>query len=163
MRRAILTVVLGGVLLTGAACGSDSPPVTAGPTAAPSPSGPDYSVDTRRVCGEIQKVLDKNMESFGVELGKMIANKEAGVAAGARESKAAAQKKLRSFAAELVKTAEGAQDPRVRAAATQTADKLRADADNDAFYDGIEKASELDKALGPKVADWMGPVAGSCV
>ena len=82
MRRAFLAVALGSVLLTATACDSDAETPAAAPAAStPSPAAtiaePDYSANTKLVCGKVEKVFDADLESFGTQMGKMIAHKEA--------------------------------------------------------------------------------------
>src|SRR3712207_6749382 len=131
MRRALLTVTLGGVLLAGAACDSDPAPTAGAPSAGggsvappgPStvPSGPDFTEDTRKVCAELDKRLNKHLEAFGAELGKMIANKEADVSGGAKEAQAKAARELEKFSDDIREAGAKAQDPAVRAATEETA------------------------------------------
>ena len=62
MQRAFLAAVLGGVLLTGAACGSDAETkdhaAPATPSAAPASSAPDYSADNQLICGKIEQLYN---------------------------------------------------------------------------------------------------------
>src|SRR5690349_13929806 len=107
MRPAILAVLAGGVLLTGAACESD---VQVYNTGAPAPSAtvassaaPDYSDDTTAVCGKLDKVFTGGLDRFGAAIGKMIAYKEAKQAADATKAETAAAAELRSTGAQIRK------------------------------------------------------------
>ena len=64
MRRALLAVALGGVLVTGTACDTDRPISAAAAEPSPTPAAsaaPDYSADTRAVCGRLETVFNDDL------------------------------------------------------------------------------------------------------
>jgi len=169
MRRAILAVALGGVLLTGAACGSDAK--TAKPAAAPaastSPGGPagstpDYSADTKLVCGRLEKIFNDDLEGFGTQVGKMIAYKEAKKVAEAATAQKAAGVQLKTVGAKVKKETADAQDPQLQSAGATSAAKFAKSAADTAFFDRIKTTKDLDRTIEAQMSEWLTPVAGYC-
>lgn len=170
MQRAIIALTLGGVLLTGAACGAwnepSAAPTTAEPTsasrspsAAPSPS--DYTADTKKVCGEIDQTLDSQMQAFGQELGKMIAYREAKNTEQAQKAKAAAQKELTEIATDIRQSTGAAQDPELTDAGEESAKNVEATAADAQFFDKFRNPRDLD-ALKAEITTWLVPLAEFC-
>jgi alpha-beta hydrolase superfamily lysophospholipase len=169
MRRAILAASLGGLLLTGAACDSDAetgarpaPPAVA-PSSAPAIAAPDYTADTRRVCGRLEKLIDSDLPTgFGTAIGRMIAQKEAKATAEADKAEKAAGARLTSAAAVIRRETATARDPDLRAAGAASAAKLTAGAADRRFFDGIRTTQDLDRVIETRMGDWLSPVAGYC-
>lgn len=169
MRRALLALALGGVLLTAAACDSDAEntgtaaaPATTTPSAAPILTGPDYSANTKLVCGKIEGVFTKDPVTFGSHLGKMIANKEAKQSAEADKAEAAAKRHLKDVGAKLRKETAAADDPALVAAGQTSAVKFAKSAADTTFFDSIKSTKDLDRTIEAKMTDWLSPVAGYC-
>ncbi len=172
MRRAFLALALGGVLLSAAACDSDaeSTSTAAAPTAtattaasaAPLSTGPDYSANTKLVCGKVEGVFTKDLETFGSHLGKMIAYKEAKQSAEAEKAEAAAKKQLKDVGAKLRKETAAADDPALVMAGQTSAAKFTKSAADTKFFDGIKSTKDLDRTIEAKMTDWLSPVAGYC-
>ena len=167
MRRALLAVALGGVLLTATACDSDekSPaaaPAANAPSAAASIAGPDYSANTKLVCGKVEKVFDADLENFGTQMGKMIAHKEAKQTAEADKAEKAAAAGLKSIAAKVKKETAVAEDPELKTAGATSAAKFAQSAADAKFFDSIKTAKDLDRTIEGKMTDWLSPVAGYC-
>jgi hypothetical protein len=170
MRRAMLAVTVGGVLLTGAACDSgdqattSSAPSTAAslPAAAPSSAAPDYSADTKLVCGKVQTILTEDLKDFAVDLGKMIANKEAKQTAEAQAARRAAGDELKSVGDEVRKETAAAQDPELRAAGAVSAAKFVKTAGDDKFFNKIKSTADLNKIIEAQLIEWFTPIAGYC-
>lgn len=169
MRRAILAVTLGGLLLTGTACDSDAestgavpaPQVTP-PSTAPTSPPPDYTADTRKICGELQEVFDDGIADFGTEIGIMIANKESKKSAEADAAEKAAATRLRSMARNIRKRTEKAQDPAVKTAGATSAAKFDKAATDTRFYDSIKTEKDFDQAIKSQLGQWLAPVSGYC-
>jgi hypothetical protein len=170
MRRAFLAMTIGGVLLTGAACGSDAD-TTAGPApstaaAAPSsePASPaaDYTANTKLVCGKVQKILTEDLKDFGTEMGKMIAYKEAKQTADAEAARKAAGQQLKTVSAKVKKETAAAQDPQLQAAGATSAAKMVKTANDDGFFAKIKSTKDLDKVIETQLTEWFTPVAGYC-
>ena len=167
MRRALLAVTLGGVLLTGAACDGDTEPKASAPSApAPTPeptvSAADYTADTRKVCDNVKKIFDDDLEPFGTALGKMIAFKEAKLPADAAKAQKTAAKQLKTVAGNIRTQTKAAQDPAIRAAGEASAKKFSASADDKAFYAKIKSTKDLDRVIDGQMGEWLTPIAGYC-
>jgi uncharacterized protein (DUF305 family) len=170
MQRSIITLTLGGVLLTGAACGAKNEPTAAPTTAAPTsaspspsaaPSPSDYTADTKRVCGQIEKMLESRMEAFGQQLGKMVAYREAGNTAQAQKAKTAAQKELATTATAIRQYTGAAQDPELWDAGKESAKNVEATAADAEFFRKFRNPRDLD-ALKAEVVTWLVPLAEFC-
>ncbi|AEV88902.1 hypothetical protein ACWT_7893 [Actinoplanes sp. SE50] len=166
MRPAILAVIAGSVLLTGAACDSDDAKVsTAGaptPAAPVTIASPDYSADTAQVCGKLDKVFTGQLDDFGAAIGKMIAYKEAKQADNATKAEKAAADELQSAGEQIRTETAGAQNPELKEAGEESARKFEASAKDHAYLKKIKSTADLDKTLKPQLAEWMSPVAGFC-
>jgi len=170
MRRAILAVTIGGVLLTGSACDSDSDATStnaaSAPPAVPStepPSPlPDYTANTRLVCGNVQKIFTDDLKTFAADLGKMIANKEAKQATAAAGNQKAAGQQLKNVGVKLKKTTAAAEDPLLREAGATSAAKFAKSANDKAFFNKIKTTKDLDRIIEGQLNEWFTPVAGFC-
>ena len=166
MRRAFLAVALGGVLLASAACSSDAEtpaaaPAAATPLAAATPA-PDYSANTKLVCGKVEKIFNDDLEGFGTQVGKMIAYKEAKQTADAEKAEKAAGKELKEIGAKVKKATAAAQDPELKTAGASSAAKFTKSATDAKFFDSIKTTKDLDRVIEAKMAEWLTPVAGYC-
>jgi hypothetical protein len=167
MRRALLAVALGSVLLTATACDSDAEtpaaaPAASTPSTAPTITGPDYSANTKLVCGKVEKVFDADLESFGTQMGKMIAHKEAKQTAEAEKAEKAAAAGLKSIGVKVKKETAVAEDPELKAAGEVSAAKFATSAADGKFFDSIKTTKDLDRTIEGKMTDWLSPVAGYC-
>jgi hypothetical protein len=166
MQRAFLAVVLGGVLLTGAACGSDAETkdhaAPATPSAAPASSAPDYSADNQLICGKIEQLYNGGLEGFNTQIGKMIANKEAKLTPEAGKAREAAGQELRKVGATLEQETAAAQDPDLRTAGAASAAKFVHTADDDTFFNKITSQKAYDSTIQAQLQEWLTPVAGYC-
>ncbi|GAA2902824.1 hypothetical protein Acy02nite_45030 [Actinoplanes cyaneus] len=163
MRAAILAVLAGSVLLTGAACDSDAQVYDAG---APAPSAtspaPDYSADTALVCGKLNEVFTGKLDDFGAAIGKMIAYKEAKQADNVAKAEKSAAAELQSAGAQIRKETSVAQNPELKQAGETSAVKFETSARDRKYIKNIKTAADLDKTLKPQLTEWMSPVAGYC-
>jgi hypothetical protein len=167
MRRAILAVALGGVLVTAGACSSDakSKPVTAAPAPSATPSlppMPDYTANTRLVCGKLQKIFDADLRGFGTQAGKMIAYKEAKKAPEAAKAQKAASDQLRTVGTKVKRETAVAQNPELQVAGATSAAKFTQSATDARFFDRVKSTKDLNRAIDAKMTDWLNPVAGYC-
>ncbi|GIF09085.1 hypothetical protein [Actinoplanes siamensis] len=166
MRPAILAVLAGGVLLTGAACESDVQVYNTGAPAASASADaytpPDYSQDTAKVCGELDKVFTGELDDFGAAIGKMIAYQEAKQTENADKAEKTAAAELQSAGARIREETSAAQDPELKAAGETSARKLEKSAKDRAYIKKIKSTADLDKTLKPQLAEWLSPVAGYC-
>lgn len=170
MRRALLAVSLGAMMLTGTACDSAAPrteaapaPIVETPSEAPTSPPPDYTADTRKVCGGVQQAVGTKLPaSFGTQIGKMIAYKEAKDPADADKYEQAAVKLLKSAADDIQRRTAAAQDPDLRTAGAASAAKLTRSATDSAFFDEIKSTKDLDRIIEARMGEWLGPITGYC-
>jgi hypothetical protein len=177
MRRAILAVALGGILVTGTACDTDRPtsasaaPAAASPTpesadVAASPNAadaaPDYSADTRAICGRLETVFNDDLKTFHTQMGKMIANKEAKLTAEAAKAQTAARAELKKVGAKIKKETAAAQDPQLRAAGAVSAAKFAKSAADKSFFSKVKTQKDYDRLIEDQLQQWFTPAAGYC-
>ena len=166
MRRAFLAVTLGGLLATGT-CSSPAETPAAVP-AATTPSAevtsppPDYSANTKLVCGKVEKIFDAELAGFGTQIGKMIAYKEAKQTPEAEKAEKAARNKLKDIGAKVKKATTVAQDPELKSAGATSAAKFTRSASDTKFFDSIKTTKDLDRTIEAKMTDWLSPVADYC-
>jgi hypothetical protein len=174
MKRIVLVVTAGALLLTGAACGSttdtDAGTAAAAPTAttasavpvAASPSA-DYAADTKKTCDQVLSVLGgEKMKSFGEKLGEQIAYTTAKQSASAKKARTAAGVKLKDAAVALNGVTAKAQDPEVKAAGKEIQKRMNASAEDDAFFAKFKTVKDVDKVLETQMESWMEPLNASC-
>jgi hypothetical protein len=173
MRRAILAVALGGVLVTGTACTTGrSTGVTA---ASPTPesadvlsspeatnAAPDYSADTRAICGRLETVFNGGLTAFHTQMGKMIANKEAKLAPEVAKAQKAAGAELKKVGAKIKSETAAAADPELRAAGAVSAAKFTKSATDDSFFKKIKTQKDYDRVIEDQLQQWFTPAAGYC-
>jgi len=119
MRRALLAVLAGGTLLTGGACdggAKNTADAAAASSVAPSrvpdqtlPPLPDYSADTKQVCGRLQAVYTGELRAFGTAVGKMVSYKEAKQTAEAQTAANTAAGQLKAAGAKIRQETAAAQ------------------------------------------------------
>jgi hypothetical protein len=165
MRRIIVVLAFAGVLATTAACGSESTPTgtaatASATTAAPSPTA-DYTADTKKVCDELDKMLDTGLDAFASNLGKMIGYRQAKQPELAAKAKAAAQQDLKEQAEALRKATMAAQDPKMQAAGEEAAKGMVTTAASDAFFDKLKDMDDLN-ALETEMTVWLAPLEFFC-
>jgi hypothetical protein len=174
MRRAILAVIAGGVLVTSAACGDDAknedtaapavttPATASAPEPAASSAGPDFTADTVKVCERLDKVFTTEFGDFGEALGKMIAHKEAKEAADAGKAEKQAAAELKAIGTQIRKETANAKDPELKELAGTSAQRIEASAKDLTYIKGIKGTADLDGTLKNKITEWITPVAGYC-
>ena len=172
MRRAILAVLAGSALVTGAACDSDAdtsetaaPAATTAASTAPatSSSAPDYSDDTRKVCGRLEKIFSTALAGeFGTAMGRMIAQKEAKQAAEAAKAEKTAAAELRSVGTAIRKETAAARNPELKEAGAASAAKIEKSAKDRDYIEKVTTSKDLDRTLQGQIKQWLSPVAGYC-
>ncbi|HET9517949.1 MAG TPA: hypothetical protein VFO77_09515 [Actinoplanes sp.] len=178
MRRALMTVTLGTVLLTGAACGTASEPPAPGGTGAPPPAAAQASAaqasaanpsppnekspNTAKVCAEVQKVFNNDTAPIGAELAMMLVHKERKAKDQAAKAEENARKQLRTVAGKLKQATAGAEEAAVKAAGATSAGKLNASAADAKAFDELKSSADLNKFIDTKMADWLSPISGHC-
>ncbi|GIE79958.1 hypothetical protein Aph02nite_59080 [Actinoplanes philippinensis] len=173
MRRAILALLAGGVLVTSAACSDDAknednaaPAVTtpaASVPAVPVPSPtPDYTAETIQICERLDKVFTTEFGDFGEALGKMIAHKEAKETADADKAEKQAATELKAVATQIRKETTNAEDPELKTAAATSAQRIEGSAKDLDYIEEIKSTKDLDGSLKNQISEWISPLAGYC-
>jgi hypothetical protein len=166
MRRALLAVLAGGLLLTSAACDSDAkaPEAAAAPTpaASSSPPPPDYSANTKVVCGKLQSLYTVELRDFGAALGKVVTYREAKQTAEAKKAETAAVTKLKQAAAKIRNETAEAENPEFKAAGLTSAAKIEAGAASRAYITKVKTLKDVNATIEPQFKEWLSPVAGYC-
>ncbi|MFI5932532.1 hypothetical protein [Actinoplanes sp. NPDC051494] len=173
MRRALIAATLGGLLLSGTACSSgdadtaaDTPRIVVPTSAAATTSpAPNYAANSKKVCGNVEKIYNDGIEDFGAQIGRMIAYKESKADDSAKDAataEKAAGKELKDTAAGIRKETAAAEDPELKEAGAVSATKFSKSAADSALFDKIKTTKDFDKVLQAKTADWLNPVAGYC-
>jgi hypothetical protein len=171
MRRALSAAIAGGALLALTACGSDAnngsapadqAPPPPSPTAQSTFQAPDYTANTKQVCGKVAAIYSDGFAGFSTQLGKMIANKEAKQTGSADVARKAAGEELKKVGAQIKREVAAAEDPDLKTAGEQSAAKVTGSATDKAFFDSIKTTKDLDAKIESKMLDWMNPVTGFC-
>ncbi|MBG0568929.1 hypothetical protein [Actinoplanes aureus] len=171
MRRAILAVLAGGVLLTGTACDSDADtsesaaPAAAEATSTPPATAPapDYAADTTKVCGRLDEIFSAALAGeFGAAMGKMIAQKEAKQAEEVKNAEKAAAAELKAVGTQIRKETGAAQDPELKAAGETSAAKIEQSAKDRDYIEKVKTSKDLDRTLKSQIQEWLSPVSGYC-
>lgn len=174
MRRAILAVLAGGVLITSAACGDDAknedtaapvvttPAVASAPAPEASSAAPDFTAETVKTCEQLDKMFGTEFGDFGEALGKMIAHKEAKDATNAAKAEKAAAAELKVIGTQLRKETANTPDPELASVATTSAERIEASAKDLRYVKSIKSTKDLDSTLQKQIAEWITPVAGYC-
>ncbi len=151
MRRTIRTLLVGGVLLTAAACGTAKGPSTvAAPTGAPASTAP---AAIRTTCEALGQAYGKNMAPFAESLTKFVAD---------RKTIATAQQSLAAFATAVQEATAASDDAQLRADGKQAAERLHAKSTDAKFFATIKTTKDVDKAVGPTLTEWLSGVSRHC-
>ena len=172
MRRALLAVLAGGTLLTGAACDGGAKSTTdAGPASSITPSRvpdqtlpplPDYAANTKQVCTKLQTVYSGELKAFGAAMGKMVSYKEAKQATEAQTAENAAAGQLKAAGTKIRQETAAAADPDLQAAGAASATKFERSAKDRVYFDRVKTLKDLDGTLQTQMTAWLTPVAGYC-
>lgn len=167
MRRALLAVLAAGTLLTGAACDRHAPKTEAAPvtSAAPSetlPPLPDYTANTKLICGRLEGIYQGELRDLGTAMGKMITYKEAKQTADARTAENAAAEELKAAAAKIRTATAAAQDPDFKTAGATSAAKLEQSAKDRKYFAKVKTLNDLNSTIESQINQWLTPVSGFC-
>ncbi|HEY0530787.1 MAG TPA: hypothetical protein VGD29_04235 [Actinoplanes sp.] len=166
MRRALLVVLAGGLLLPVAACdnakkSSAAPAVSVAPPVSLPPL-PDYTVNTQMVCTRLQAVYTGELREFGTAMGKLVSLKEAKQTADAAKAETQVAGKLKAAGAKIRQDTETAEDPGFRAAGETSAAKFEQSATDRKYVDRVKTLKDLNSTLRPQMAQWLTPVSSFC-
>jgi hypothetical protein len=166
MRRALLVVLAGTLLLPVAACdnakkSTAAPAVSVAPQVSLPPL-PDYTVDTQMVCTQLQSVYTGELRQFGTAMGKLISLKEAKQTADAEKAETDAAGKLKAAGAKIRADTATAKDPTLQAAGETSAAKFEQSATDRKYFDRVKTLKDLNSTLQPQMAQWLTPVSSFC-
>jgi len=157
MRRTIRTLLVSGVLLSAAACGtatgpSGTPNVAGAPTAAsgPAAAAPGALAST---CEQLGQAYSTNIAALAESLTTLVNDRKA--VAGAEAS-------LTAFAGAVADATKGSDDAQIKADGKKAADTMRAKAADKKFFAGIKTAADVERTMGPTLTEWMSPVTKHC-
>ncbi|HEY0000531.1 MAG TPA: hypothetical protein VGB74_08760 [Actinoplanes sp.] len=156
MRRVVLSLAIGGVLLSAAACGtSRDDDKSATPNVAPASGAAAQpgQVATKSACEALGAVYSKNMAPFAKSL--------TDVASG-KGSPKSAQQSLKAFATAVRGATETSTDAQLRADGKQAADRLQAKAGDATFFSKIKTSKDVDTVLVTNLKEWLSPVSHHC-
>lgn len=150
MRRTVTTLLVGGVLLTAAACGTAKSPAAAPEAAAPASTAP---VAIKVTCEALGAAYGKNMAPFAEALTKYVAD---------RKTIAAAQQSLAAFATAVADATQSGGDAQLKADGKQAADQMRAKSADAKFFAAIKTSEDVNKTMGSTLTAWLSPVNRHC-
>ncbi|MBB5869800.1 hypothetical protein F4553_003179 [Allocatelliglobosispora scoriae] len=162
MRRALVVVVLGGALLTAAACGTstdnNATPSASATAAASAPVGRS----AKDACDAIDPEKDPNHKAFTDEYGKMIAARVLGDKAATTAAQASAVTALRKLADGVRAVADDTADAEIKKSITEVSTKISASAADTAFFTGPKTIADMEKALTTAYLNWYTPIIAAC-
>jgi hypothetical protein len=159
MRRAVLVLAVGAVLLAPAACGTAKSPSAGGPTAAGAPIA-TAAPETKALCEALGQVYGKDLGPFAAALSKMVADRK--TPATAKASQDQAQQKLGALATAIRGAGQSSTDAQLKADAKRTAEQLQAKSADEKFFSAIKTSADVDTTLGPTMKQWLSPAAQHC-
>lgn len=163
MRRAVLTLAVGGVLLAGAAaCGTASPSANgpAGTGQSVNPAVQASLADTRTVCEALGQAYGRDIGPFASALNTMVAARKS--ADGGKASQAQAQQSLSALAKAVLGATQGSSNAQVRVDGLTAAKQLDSQSANAAFFTKIQTAKDMNTVLGPTLKQWLAPISQHC-
>jgi hypothetical protein len=154
MRRTIRTLLVGGVLLSAAACGTatGTTPTTGASTAAGAPAG-SVPGTVGATCEALGQAYSKNIASLAESLTTLVAD---------RKTVAKAQESLAGFATAVADATKASDDAQVRADGKQAAEQMRAKSADTKFFATIKTSEDVSKTMGPTLTGWLSPVTRHC-
>jgi hypothetical protein len=159
MRRAVLTLMVGGALGVMAACGTangQSP--GSGQAGGSAPGGaalPSALAETKESCEALGQAYTKNVGPFAEALSKMVAGPS-------KDTQAAAQTKLGNLAVAVRAATESSTDAQIKSDGKATADSLTAKSKDAKFFATVKTTDDVNKILGPTLKEWLSPVTHHC-
>jgi hypothetical protein len=150
MRRTIRTLLVGGVLLSAAACGT-APGTTAPTMPASAPATAPAAVAS--ACEALGRTYNTNLAAFAKALTNMVAD---------RKTVTQAQRSLATFAAAVADATKASTDAQIRADGKQVADRMRAESADPKFFAAIKTTQDVNQTMGPTVTQWLSPIARHC-
>jgi hypothetical protein len=149
MRRALCTLLVGGVLLSAAACGTATDK-TAAPGPTPVASAPGAVGST---CEALGQAYTTNIATLAESLTTLVAD---------RKTTAQAQQSLAAFATAVADATKASDDAQIRADGKQAADQMRAKSADKKFFAAIKTSEDVSKTMGATLTGWLSPITRHC-
>jgi hypothetical protein len=151
MRRTIRTLLVGGVLLSAAACGTATGTTAATTTAsAPAATVPPAVATT---CEALGQAYGNNIPALAKALSTLVADPK---------TVAHAQESLATFADAVADATKASGDAQLRADGKQVADQMRAKSGDTKLFAAIKTTKDVDQTMGPTLTQWLSPIARHC-
>lgn len=143
--RVFPVLLVGGLLLSVAACGG-KPPAVAVPLSS-------EQVATKASCEALGQAYNQSMAPFAEALTGMVND---------RTQTKQAQQALRDLATAVRSATDPSIDAGMRADGKRTADTLTAKAADPTLFADIKTRADVENVLGPALKDWLSPVTQHC-
>ena len=161
MRHAVKVLIVGGVLLSAAACGTANNPapgagVGVGSATAPPAAERSAEVSTRSACEALGKVYSEHMAPYAQALTQFVEKD------GAQPERQTVQKSLTSFATAIREATKDNPDPQVRTDGEKTAKTLQAKAKDNGTFTAIKTNADVNTAMSTTLKQWLSPVEQHC-
>jgi len=151
MRRTIRNLLVGGVLLSAAACGTATGTTpTATGASAPAVGVPPAVAST---CEALGQAYGNNIPAFAQALSALAADPK---------TVADAQESLAAFATAVADATKASDDAQLRADGKQAADQMRAKSADKKFFAAIKTTKDVDQTIGPTLTQWLSPITRHC-
>ena len=166
MRQAVRALIVGGVLLSAAACGTatNPPPGSAGAGigSATAPPAAERSAEAaaRTSCEALGRVYSRYMAPYAQALTELVAARNGD--GDAKKGQQEVRTSLKAFATAIRGATQDSTDPRLRTDGKQAADTLQAKADDAGAFTAIKTTEDVNTAVGATLKQWLSPVNQHC-
>jgi hypothetical protein len=166
MRQAVRALIVGGVLLSAAACGTvNNPPpggsgVGVGSATAPPAAERSAEAAARSSCEALGRVYSRYMAPYAQSLTELVAARNGD--GDAKKGQQEVRTSLKAFATAIRGATQDNPDPQVRTDGKRAADTLQAKADDAGTFTAIKTNEDVNKAVGATLQQWLSPVNQHC-
>jgi len=166
MRQAVRALIVGGVLLSAAACGSTTNPAPGGPgvgvgsATAPPPAERSAEAAARSSCEALGRVYSRHMAPYAQALTELAAARAGD--GDAKKGQQEVQTALKAFATALRGATQDSTDPQLRSDGKRAADTLQAKAADAGTFTAIKTTEDVNTAVGATLKEWLSPVDQHC-
>ncbi|GIE49259.1 hypothetical protein Ani05nite_27930 [Amorphoplanes nipponensis] len=166
MRQAVQALIISGVLLSAAACGTATNPapgepgVGVGAASAPPAAQRSAEASARSACEALGQVYSRHMAPYAEALTKLVATREH--AGDEKPDQQQVKKSLTAFATAISAVTQASTDPVMRADGKKAADQLAAKAADARTFSKIKTQQDVNTTLGPTLKQWLAPVDKHC-
>jgi hypothetical protein len=166
MRQAVRMLLISGMLLPMAACGTATNPAPGEPAAgigsatAAAPEVRASEASTKASCEALGQAYSKNMAPLAEALTKLATVR--GSAGDDKVPQGQVRQALTTFAAAIGGATQGSTDPQLRADGKKTAAKLTAKAADKKVFSEVKTTDDVNTALGSTLKQWLSAVDQQC-